>query len=621
MAGSIGTEAHTLFEAQTSHSARDPSVGEPRTGRLRGRSRLVPLRPAHLGLVRLHRARFLVARFLVARLLLVRFLVALLLLGAANALYAAIGTSTCEAETMKATRPSALAGTWYTADPIQLATAIEGHLEHGRPLEEIASTRPIALIAPHAGHRFSGDAAGAAFRLLAGEAGRNVTRIFLIGPSHHQAFSGASIPNVTQYETPLGPVPIDTDVTQAMLDHPLVHTVARAHGPEHCLEIELPFLQRVFEHPFRIVPMLISGLDTAGWFELAQALAAHVDEHTLIVISSDFCHYGSRFGYLPFEDDPDGNLRRLDKGVLAPILALDPAALATYKRETDITVCGIRPIGILLELLRRDQIQAIWGGGLPEGRVLDYYRSADLLDDFEGSVSYASVAFFPAGTLKPGPAYPPMLREVPAWGETAAEEVNGSEGSKGSEHAEFTFSPEERRYLLGLARRTLECKLSGEALPDPEPFPKGVSAEKMATVCGVFVTLNKHHHLRGCIGHIVGRESLARGVMDNAINAALQDPRFPQVTRDELDDLRIEISVLTPLRGVSGPDEIEVGRHGVVLERDALRAVFLPQVATEWGWDRTTMLERLSIKAGLPRDGWRRDATFQVFEAVAFAEP
>lgn len=589
----------------------------------------------------------------------VRYALVLLVLGAAGASGLAIGGSTCEAEAMNATRRSALAGTWYPANPSELAASIDHHLAHGRPLEEIASARPIALITPHAGHRFSGDAAGAAFRLVAGEAGEDVTRVFLIGPSHHQAFSGASILDVTHYETPLGKVPIDTGVTTALLGHPLVHTVARAHGPEHCLEIELPFLQRVLSHPFRLVPILISGLDTAGWFELAQALAAHVDEHSLIVISSDFCHYGSRFGYQPFEDEPDANLRRLDKGALAPILALDPAALAAYKRETDITVCGLRPIGVLLELLRREAVQAVWGGRAFEGRVLDYYRSADLLGDFDGSVSYASVAFFPRGTLTPGDAYPPMLRDVEAWGRPAAgateedgratapgipsatgtgdagrrdapsavgrDETGGRGAARAGEATaaeppELTFSREEERYLLGLARRTLERVLGGEEPPDPEPYPEGVSPTKMRTVCGVFVTLNKHDHLRGCIGHIVGRERLARGVMDNAVNAALQDPRFPKVTREELDELNIEISVLTPLRRVSGPRDIEVGRHGVVLEREGYRAVFLPQVATEWGWDRTTMLERLSIKAGLPRDGWRRGASFQVFEAIVFGE-
>jgi MEMO1 family protein len=525
----------------------------------------------------------------------------------------------CEADTMKGTRPSALAGTWYSADPRELAAAIDRHLTRGQPLSEIATQPPIAILAPHAGHRFSGDAAGAAFRLLEGAGGQHIQRVILLGPSHHQAFSGASILTVDRYETPLGAIPIDIAVAQALLEHPRFHTRPDAHRSEHCLEIELPFLQRVLRHPFRIVPILVSNLDTVGWRDLAGALAQHIDAHTLIVISSDFCHYGGRFGYLPFEDDPDRNLRRLDKGALAPILARDPAALAAYKRDTDITVCGLRPIGVLLELLRQPQAQTVWGGCAPEGRVLDYYRSADLIGDFDGSVSYASVAFFPAGSLLPGDVYPEMLRDVQPWGQERAGEPNMDAPTPHAD-ARLTITEAERRFLLNLARQTLERKLSGQDLPDPETLPEDVSPRTMETVCGVFVTLNKNHQLRGCIGHIVGRESLVQGVISNAVSAALRDPRFPAVELDELDRIQIEISVLTPLRRVSDPGEIEVGRHGVVLERAGQRAVFLPQVATEWGWDRPTLLERLSIKAGLPRDAWRQDTEFHVFEAIVFEE-
>lgn len=524
----------------------------------------------------------------------------------------------CEARDMDQTRPSALAGTWYPSNPEELARSIDEHLEQGRPLAQVASALPLALITPHAGHRFSGDAAGQAFRLLQGEPGRAIDRVVLIGPSHHQAFQGASIMSVEAYETPLGRVPLDIAVIEALLDHPLFQSLPGAHRPEHCLEIELPFLQRVLRHPYRLVPILISTLEASGWREMAEALMPHLDDGTLIVISSDFCHYGGRFGYLPFRDRPDENLKRLDKGALQAIVALDAQALAAYKRDSGITVCGIRPIGVLLELLRLPDLQARWGGGPPEARVLDYYRSADLLGDFDGSVSYASVAFFRPNTLLPGPVYPPRLEGVVPWGET-----HGSGPEASGEVAPGTtleLSPAEKDYLLGLARDTLARVLRGEEPPDPRTFPAGVSASKMALTCGVFVTLNKGGNLRGCIGHIVGRDPLARGVISNAISAARHDPRFPPVTLDELGDLHIEISVLTPLEEVSGPEQIEVGRHGVVLERAGKRAVFLPQVAPEWGWDRDTMLDRLSMKAGLPREAWRSGTTFQVFEALVFEE-
>ncbi|MFN2369822.1 MAG: AmmeMemoRadiSam system protein A, partial [Candidatus Krumholzibacteriia bacterium] len=135
---------------------------------------------------------------------------------------------------------------------------------------------------------------------------------------------------------------------------------------------------------------------------------------------------------------------------------------------------------------------------------------------------------------------------------------------------------------------------------------------------GVFVTLSRGGQLRGCIGSLTGRLPLAEAVAASARNAAVGDPRFPPVAPAELDQLELEISVLSPLRTVAGPDGIEVGRHGVLLEKDGRQAVFLPQVAPEQGWDRDTMLAHLARKAGLPADGWRREAVFRVFTADVF---
>ena len=151
-------------------------------------------------------------------------------------------------------------------------------------------------------------------------------------------------------------------------------------------------------------------------------------------------------------------------------------------------------------------------------------------------------------------------------------------------------------------------------------FPADVSAEKLSRPCGAFVTLTRDGRLRGCIGSIVGTSPLYAEVRANAGNAAFRDPRFPPLEREELDGTEIEISVLTPLVRVAGPEEIEVGRHGVVLEREGRRAVFLPQVAPEQGWDRETMLGHLAVKAGLARDAWRAKTTFDVFEALVFSE-
>ena len=129
------------------------------------------------------------------------------------------------------------------------------------------------------------------------------------------------------------------------------------------------------------------------------------------------------------------------------------------------------------------------------------------------------------------------------------------------------------------------------------------------------MTLTRDGRLRGCIGYIEGIKPLVEAVVDNAASAATGDPRFPPVGEDELADLHVEVSALTPLRPVDGPGEIEIGRHGIVLAKAGRQAVFLPQVAPEQGWDRDTTLENLALKAGLPTDAWRQDCRFQVFEA------
>jgi AmmeMemoRadiSam system protein A len=146
----------------------------------------------------------------------------------------------------------------------------------------------------------------------------------------------------------------------------------------------------------------------------------------------------------------------------------------------------------------------------------------------------------------------------------------------------------------------------------------------MQRKAGAFVTLKNGEHLRGCIGYIVAKGSLVDAVVDNAINAATRDFRFADnpVTAKEMAKIRIEISVMSPLRPVKGPSEIVLGKHGVVLTRGMHRSVFLPQVATETKWDLDTFLSRLSLKAGLSADAWKQSGTqFEVFTAEVFGEP
>lgn len=180
----------------------------------------------------------------------------------------------------------------------------------------------------------------------------------------------------------------------------------------------------------------------------------------------------------------------------------------------------------------------------------------------------------------------------------------------------YDLSPEAKRELLALARNTIKAYLKDSRIPDYQP-----SLPELQEKRGAFVTLKKKGELRGCIGNFLSKESLARTIQDMAVAAAVEDPRFPSLTEKELQNVDIEISVLSPLEEVSDPEDIQVGRDGIFVTSGYNRGVLLPQVATEQGWDRETFLEHCCCKAGLEGNAWKRRGTkIERFTAVVFRE-
>ncbi len=178
------------------------------------------------------------------------------------------------------------------------------------------------------------------------------------------------------------------------------------------------------------------------------------------------------------------------------------------------------------------------------------------------------------------------------------------------------LSETEKTRLLELARQSIARGLRGERRPPADPLPTA-----LRTAGAAFVSLHKNKLLRGCIGSLEPSASLAASVMENAFSAAFRDPRFPPLTADELPEIKIEISVLTPPVAIENPERFIVGRHGIVLTSRGRRAVFLPQVAPQQGWDRETALRHLAAKAGLDPEAWRDpQARLEVFEAIVFGE-
>jgi len=493
-------------------------------------------------------------------------------------------------------RKAAVAGAWYYGERDRLIKYLD---ELMAKAPAVSVSGPImALISPHAGYSFSGKAAAAGYKLLRG---KKINRVVVLAVSHHVAFRGASIADVTHYETPLGLIPLDRDAVKRLRKCKAVSTVAAAHVREHSLEMQLPLLQRVVPK-FKLVPVLLSRMDESGYAELATALSEIVDRHTVVVASSDFTHRGINYSY----EVPAGpgtvkeRLARLDQGAIDRILKLGHKDLLQYKQRTGTTICGIAPVAQLLALLQK------FPGA--RGTVVSRYTSGDVSGDWASTVSYIDIAF------------------TGKWPAHATLDVSRNAGEK-----HFPLSAAEKKVLLKLARDSLEASVRKGAFDDA-PLKAIQMTTSLQRKAGAFVTLKcklgsgavcagKGDGLRGCIGTIAPITPVSHTVAQRAASAALQDSRFPsKVSVAELPRIHVEVSVLTPPRAVASYKEIVIGRHGIILRKGGRSATFLPQVAPEQGWDRDQTLSHLSRKAGLGTDGWKQGASFMVYEAIVFSE-
>ena len=177
------------------------------------------------------------------------------------------------------------------------------------------------------------------------------------------------------------------------------------------------------------------------------------------------------------------------------------------------------------------------------------------------------------------------------------------------------LDPEDQRFLLGLARDTIEGFLKTGKRPRPKAAPKKLTEKR-----GAFVTLKVDDQLRGCIGYPLPYKPLVETIVEMALAAATQDYRFAPIQVEELDRLKIEISVLTLPRPIQNNQEVEVGRHGIIISKGTAKGLLLPQVPTEYGWDRETYLSHGCLKAGLDEDEWKKGVEVEVFEAQVFSE-
>ena len=474
-------------------------------------------------------------------------------------------------ETGKSVISSPFAGSWYPGDPEKLREFFREVSAETEPEEDT-----IALIMPHAGYLYSGTAAGLAAAKVRGLA---FERIVLHAPSHRAYLKDQfCLPGASHFSTQLGEVPVDTDAVETLLRNGLFLRDNRIHRNEHSTQLEIPFLQAMLKPGFRLLPVIVGICGKEVLEEAARVLKPLIDEKTLVVASSDFTHYGKDYDYVPFVHDIRESLKALDMGAFHFIERKSPDHFRTYLEKTGATICGSYPIELLLRLLPEDAAC----------ELQSYYVSGDITGDYSNSVSYVGASF------------------TGSWA-SAKEPQKMTEGE---------LTENDKRLLLSLARATIARKFD-PSRPLPDLSSLSPAAKKKM---GAFVTLNIDGRLRGCIGEILPMRPLVKAVAGRALDAAFRDPRFYPLREEEFGKVTIEISALTPPHHVNSWQEIEIGKHGILLQKGNAGAVFLPQVAPEQGWGLEETLVHLSMKAGLDPDAWKNGAEFDVFEAVVFHE-
>lgn len=470
-------------------------------------------------------------------------------------------------------RQAAVAGSFYPSSTSELDTKISDFLSKSEKIS--ASGKLRILIVPHAGIEYSGGVAAAGFKQLEGG---DYTKVIILGASHRSWFDHAAVYAKGSWETPLGKIAIDEELTSSIIDKEkkiLADTVP--HGDEHSLEIELIFLQRVLKN-FEIVPILVSNPSEQLIDTLAKKISDNFTDDTLLIVSSDLSHY------------PDWKTANVvdDKTVKSILSGKKDTFEATIKnienqsyQNLDTAACGFQALRIALKVSENLRLQDL--------KKIKYQNSGDLpaqagvAGDKSRVVGYAAIGI---------------------WGEKLPISTDQLD-KKAQEEA------------LKIARQTLEDYLTKNTIPQIT-----ATSEILKKPLGAFVTLRKNGELRGCIGEFEPKDQLYKVIQNTAIAAATKDMRFYPVKTEELKDIKIEISVMTPKRKINNWQDIVLGKHGVVVQKGMHGGTFLPQVATDTGWNKEKFLSELcSQKAGLASGCYKDpDVSFYIFEAQVFEE-
>jgi len=472
-------------------------------------------------------------------------------------------------------RPAYNAGAFYPAKSSEITTLIETYLKTAG--SKTRSQKPFGIIAPHAGLTYSGPVAAYAYREIKGQ---KYDAVIIMAPCHVEYFPFAAIYSGDAYLTPLGKVQVDKKLAAACVTPDNLvkfanngHLSRRFDRTEQSLEIQLPFLQTVLPNT-PIVPIVIGTQDWKVLESLGHRLGELLaQKNILIIASSDFSHYHSY-----------ADCQKIDQQAISSLKQLNAINFYSGLISETFEACGGGPITALLiaaQKMTNSQIE-----------ILNVANSGDVpFGDKSQVVGYVAASLYQS--LK---------------NQKEDQTMSATQLNKGD------LTREEQLFLLDLAEKTVTAAVNKKPLPDPQNVPENLKVKR-----GAFVTLEKNHELRGCIGYILPLYPLFQTVIEMAQSAALNDPRFRPVSPGELKDISVEISVLTVPEKITDPSLIEVGKHGIIMKRGYNQGLLLPQVATDYGWDRETFLEHTCLKAGLPRDAWQdKNTEIQIFSAQVF---
>ena len=466
-----------------------------------------------------------------------------------------------------------LAGSWYPGDRTELKNMLEGYLNSANPGKVNGDI--FAIISPHAGYQFSAPVAAYGFKLAQS---RDIKTVIIIGFSHRKFFDGISVYDRGVWRTPLGDIAIDEKLAKSIIsEDPRIRFEPDLFKEENSVEMQIPFVQASFKD-VRIVPIAFGTQKYEDAEILAGALTDVLNKRkdVLVVASTDLSHYH------PYEEAVS-----IDKHLITTLNKLKGKELYDEAGMGLCELCGLMPVTTTLlaaEKMGYDSIE-----------ILKYANSGDTSGNKGNVVGYLSAAVYKK-------SFQPSA-------------VSFQQKEKNKEQS--MLNDAQRKRLLSIAR---------ESITD---FVKNQTRKKFTEAdpilnkeLGAFVTLHEKGELRGCIGNMVGRGPLYQTIADMAIEAATGDPRFQTLSPKEIDNIDIEISVLSPLRKVSSFTEVKIPGQGVLVKKGFSSGVYLPQVATETGWNRDQFLTSLCAhKAGLSPDAWKDpDTEIYVFEAEVFGE-